>query len=159
MSIAALWTCNDSGVALGIDGARIAELREALGLGLRELARKADVDAGLLSRLENGKAPNTSAVELAKICYALGTSIDEIMGYRLGGADGTRDQVIRMLSGTMHPAATAELRELVPPSADVAAEYWIHQYRALDAKHRATSAATAATKAPTRPAVKPKRSA
>lgn len=56
----------------------IRQLREEAGLGLRELARKARVDAGSLSKLENHDQHQLNDENLARVAQALGTTADHV---------------------------------------------------------------------------------
>lgn len=59
------------------NGARIRELREAKPLGLRAMARMADINCSNLSRLERDQK-TVSRETLERIAALLGTPFDEI---------------------------------------------------------------------------------
>ncbi len=61
-------------------GERIRELREALDLSLRELARAVDVSAAFMSDVELGRRFPTDAL-LAKIARKLQTTAEELKKY------------------------------------------------------------------------------
>jgi transcriptional regulator with XRE-family HTH domain len=65
---------------------RLKALRKERGLSAEQVARKADVSVRHLRRLEAGQRPNTSAVTLARVAMALGTTVE----YLLGLTDDTR---------------------------------------------------------------------
>jgi transcriptional regulator with XRE-family HTH domain len=60
-------------------GERLRSLRQARGLGVRELARRVGVTPSLLSQLERGTV-NPSVVTLFQLAEALGTSTDYFFG-------------------------------------------------------------------------------
>jgi transcriptional regulator with XRE-family HTH domain len=67
-------------------GARIQSLRKRYGLSIRELARKAEVSAAMISYAERGVS-SLSLVTLQKVLTALGTSLTEfVSGEDKGGA-------------------------------------------------------------------------
>jgi len=55
-------------------------LRKGKGLGLRELAKNADVPPGYLAELEGGKKKNPSLAVLKKLAKALGVPVTELLG-------------------------------------------------------------------------------
>lgn len=59
---------------------RLKALRKAQGLSAEQIARKADVSVRHLRRLEAGQRPNTSAVTLARVALALGTTVEHLLG-------------------------------------------------------------------------------
>ena len=61
-------------------GQRIQTRRDHQHLGLRELAREAGVDAGLLSKLESGVRQRVTLEVAKKLARALGVSIDYLAG-------------------------------------------------------------------------------
>jgi len=61
-------------------GERIRELREALDLSLRELARAMDVSAAFLSYVELGRRYPSDAL-LAKIAKKLQTTVEDLKKY------------------------------------------------------------------------------
>lgn len=58
-------------------GKRIAEIRQAKGLSIRQLAKACGVNFANIYKIENGKY-NVSIDILGKICEALGCRIDLI---------------------------------------------------------------------------------
>ena len=58
-------------------GKRIAEIRQAKGLSIRQLAEACGVNIAKIYKVENGKY-NVSIDILGKICEALGCRIDLI---------------------------------------------------------------------------------
>jgi transcriptional regulator with XRE-family HTH domain len=61
-------------------GQRIKMLREKRGLGVRELARKADVKHTTLSQLERGIRADVTTETAKRIARALGVSVDYLIG-------------------------------------------------------------------------------
>jgi transcriptional regulator with XRE-family HTH domain len=65
-----------------VEGASLAELvrelRETRGLGLNQLALKAKVDKGWLSRVENGQVKRPHRDKLVRISRALNVPVDEL---------------------------------------------------------------------------------
>lgn len=59
-------------------GSRLAQLRQRRGWKQRELARRAEIDPGRLSKLERGVV-RASAAELVRLSLALGTGLDELV--------------------------------------------------------------------------------
>ena len=59
---------------------RLKALRKEQGLSAEHIARKADVSVRHLRRLEAGQRPNTSAVTLARVALALGTTVEYLLG-------------------------------------------------------------------------------
>jgi transcriptional regulator with XRE-family HTH domain len=59
---------------------RLKALRKEQGLSAEQIARKANVSVRHLRRLETGQRPNTSAVTLAKVALALGTTVEHLLG-------------------------------------------------------------------------------
>jgi transcriptional regulator with XRE-family HTH domain len=59
---------------------RLKALRKEQGLSAEQIARKADVSVRHLRRLEAGQRPNTSAVTLARVALALGTTMEHLLG-------------------------------------------------------------------------------
>ena len=59
---------------------RLKALRKEQGLSAEQIARKADVSVRHLRRLEAGQRPNTSAVTLARVALALGTTVEYLLG-------------------------------------------------------------------------------
>lgn len=58
-------------------GKRIAEIRQAKGLSIRQLAEASGVNFANIYKIENGKY-NVSIDILGKICEALGCRIDVV---------------------------------------------------------------------------------
>jgi transcriptional regulator with XRE-family HTH domain len=63
-----------------LDFERLKALRKEQGLSAEQIARKANVSVRHLRRLEAGQRPNTSAVTLAKVALALGTTMEHLLG-------------------------------------------------------------------------------
>jgi transcriptional regulator with XRE-family HTH domain len=61
-------------------GRVLRALRKTKGLGLRELAKNADVPPGYLAELEGGKKKNPSLDVLKKLAKALGVPVTELLG-------------------------------------------------------------------------------
>ena len=61
-------------------GARIRQLREKQGLGVREVARAAGIDPGQLSRLEHGQAKRPGHSTLTNLAAALQVTPAELTG-------------------------------------------------------------------------------
>ena len=59
-------------------GSRLAQLRRVRGWKQQELARRAVIDPGRLSKLERGVV-RASAAELVRLSLTLGTSLDELV--------------------------------------------------------------------------------
>ena len=57
-------------------GQRLRQLREAKGVGLRELSRLAEVPASTITRIESGTTRSMSLEVARRLCRALGVSID-----------------------------------------------------------------------------------
>jgi transcriptional regulator with XRE-family HTH domain len=62
-----------------LDFERLKALRKEQGLSAEQIARKADVSVRHLRRLEAGQRPSTSAVTLAKVALALGTTVEYLL--------------------------------------------------------------------------------
>ena len=60
--------------------ARLKTLRKEKGLSAEQIARKANVSVRHLRRLEAGQRPNTSAITLARVAVALGTTVEYLLG-------------------------------------------------------------------------------
>jgi transcriptional regulator with XRE-family HTH domain len=75
-------------------GEKIKALREARGWQQQELARRARVRQALLSELESGKKTDTTGSVLGRLAWALGVSVDYLIGLynhhpkRSPGAEG-----------------------------------------------------------------------
>jgi len=61
-------------------GRRIRYRREQLGIGLRELARRIEIEAPHLSRIELGKQKEIRTDTLRKLAFHLGVTTDWIVG-------------------------------------------------------------------------------
>lgn len=93
-------------------GPRILEHREARGWKQRELARRADIEPGRLSRIERGLAlPKLE--ELARLREVFGGSLDElILGEGSAGPEVSLDQLARDLDRLAAREEIAILRRL-----------------------------------------------
>jgi len=102
---------NDETQVQGL-GPRILEHREARGWKQRELARRAEIDPGRLSRIERGLAlPKLE--ELARLREVLGGSLDElILGEGPAGPEMSLDQLARDLDRLAARDEIAILRRL-----------------------------------------------
>lgn len=58
---------------------RLRELRKAKGMTQLELADRADIDQGAISRIESGQAQSLSLDVLARLCDALECDISELL--------------------------------------------------------------------------------
>ena len=58
---------------------RLLELRQAKGMTQLELAERADIDQGAISRIESGQARSLSLDVLARLCDALDCDISELL--------------------------------------------------------------------------------
>jgi transcriptional regulator with XRE-family HTH domain len=79
--------------ALNSIGTQLRALRQARGIGLRELARRVGVTPSLLSQMERG-AVNPSVVTLFRLAEELGTTTDFFFG-DARSAEGQRTPVVR----------------------------------------------------------------
>ena len=61
-------------------GSRIKTLREKRGLGIRELARLANIRHATLSQLERGLRADVTTATAKRIARALGVSVDYLIG-------------------------------------------------------------------------------
>jgi transcriptional regulator with XRE-family HTH domain len=68
-------------------GQRIRERRKAKGLTLDQLAAKAECSKGYIWELENKNPPRPSAEKLAAIAFALGTTVDVLIGTPINTED------------------------------------------------------------------------
>jgi transcriptional regulator with XRE-family HTH domain len=59
-------------------GSRLAQLRQTRGWKQKELARRAQIDSGRLSKLERG-AVKANAGDLVRLSLALGIALDELV--------------------------------------------------------------------------------
>jgi transcriptional regulator with XRE-family HTH domain len=59
---------------------RLKALRRKRRMQARDTARRAGISAAHLHRLERGERPNVSAVTLARVAMALGTSVEYLLG-------------------------------------------------------------------------------
>lgn len=62
-----------------VDGDKIAGLRNQQGLGLRELATKAQVDHSVISRLERNLQEDCMVSVVVAIASALGVAVDDLL--------------------------------------------------------------------------------
>lgn len=62
-----------------IIGTRVRAYREALGMGVRDLARAAATAPGYISELEHGLKPRPSAVTLYRLAEALHVGIYDLL--------------------------------------------------------------------------------
>lgn len=69
-------------------GEHIKRLRRAQGLGLREAARRAQVDPTWWSRLEEGRYVSPDARMIGKVARALGVEVEEL--YLVAGLSSGR---------------------------------------------------------------------
>lgn len=61
-------------------GRRAKALREAAGLTLADVAGRANIDAGNLSKLENGKGPEYPGTKtLSRLALALGVPLSSLL--------------------------------------------------------------------------------
>jgi transcriptional regulator with XRE-family HTH domain len=60
-------------------GIRLKQARNAKGLGLRELADKAGIDAGVISRIEGGRTKKPEADTLGKMAPFLAVTVDWLL--------------------------------------------------------------------------------
>ena len=61
------------------DGRRLRAVRKNRGLSAENLARRANITVRHIWRLEADQRPNTSAVTLARVALALGTTVEYIV--------------------------------------------------------------------------------
>lgn len=59
-------------------GLKLKKLREELGLSLREVAKRIDVDHSYIGKIEKGKMP--SLEKLKKLCHLYGISVSSLFG-------------------------------------------------------------------------------
>jgi transcriptional regulator with XRE-family HTH domain len=62
-----------------IDGNKLKQAREAAGLTQQQLAEKAGIQVGTLSRLENGRQDNPHGSTIGAIAAALGVTRQDLM--------------------------------------------------------------------------------
>jgi transcriptional regulator with XRE-family HTH domain len=67
-------------VTVRFDGRRLQSLRKQQGIGVDDLSIASGVSARHIWRLEAGQRPNTSAVILARVAWALGTTVEYLVG-------------------------------------------------------------------------------
>jgi transcriptional regulator with XRE-family HTH domain/mannose-6-phosphate isomerase-like protein (cupin superfamily) len=99
-------------------GQQLREARVAVGLSVREMARRVDVSASFISQLELGKTM-PSVGTLYSIASELGVSLDDLMR----AADSRGDGDDRPLDGLLRPTAVASAGPTVnraEPGADLA---------------------------------------
>jgi len=104
-----------------IDGDVLRRLRLSRGLTGRELARAAEVDHSVISRVERGVQRDMSVSVLLAVARILRTSIDSLLV--APSHDETRE----------HPALIAELRAEIFALSDVPIAYQRHLARLLHA--------------------------
>jgi transcriptional regulator with XRE-family HTH domain len=100
-------------VAEGL-GSRLRELRTEKGLGLREVAARADVNHGYLSQLERGEVAQPAPAILQKLAKAYGASFPVLMewaGYIQAGLS-IGDQRALSYLGDLRDASDEELKAL-----------------------------------------------
>lgn len=61
-------------------GRRIRSRRTQLGIGVRELARRAKLEPSQLSKIERGVSPEIRTGTLRRLAYHLGVTADWILG-------------------------------------------------------------------------------
>ncbi|MBN1955859.1 MAG: helix-turn-helix transcriptional regulator [Anaerolineae bacterium] len=79
-----------------VDKDRIKGLRVGRAMRAEEVARRAGISTAQVYRLENGERPNATAVTMARIAQALGTSVE----YLLGMTDDVRS--VKILTRSCH---------------------------------------------------------
>lgn len=67
-------------MVLGFDAQRMRAKRLERGLSAEKLARQADISVRHVLRLEAGDRPRTSAVTVARLALALGTTVEFLLG-------------------------------------------------------------------------------
>jgi transcriptional regulator with XRE-family HTH domain len=80
-------------------GSRLAQLRQLRGWKQKELARRAQIDSGRLSKLERGVV-RASAAELVRLSLTLSTGLDELVF----GADTSLEADWQRLRGEIEKA-------------------------------------------------------
>jgi transcriptional regulator with XRE-family HTH domain len=113
-------------------GARIRALRGERGLTLDDLAQRADVSRGMLSRIERGESSPTAQL-LGKICNGLGITLSVLFAEtegpvspvsRRGDQTQWRDPASRYLRRNVSPPGTGSPVDITevefPPGARVA---------------------------------------
>ena len=93
-------------------GARLREERGRLGLSLRELARRIEVSASLVSQIETGKI-QPSVRTLYAIVSELGVSLDDVF-VPAGGSPGEPTRVTRATDQVRRRSAESGGDELTP---------------------------------------------
>ena len=68
-------------------GERVKQLREMAGLEQMDLADRAELSRGYISRLENGLVPNPKLYDLLRVANALSTTVSDLTGDRVTGGD------------------------------------------------------------------------
>jgi transcriptional regulator with XRE-family HTH domain len=85
-------------------GSRLTQLRGARGWKQRELARRAQIDPGRLSKLERG-IHRASVDELVRLSRALNAGLDEIVFGAAQTLEGKWQRLLRELASAGGPAA------------------------------------------------------
>ena len=85
-------------------GARLTQLRRAKGWKQRELARRAQIDPGRLSKLERG-VHRASVDELVRLSLALSAGLDEIVFGASVTLEGKWQRLLGELESVGGPAA------------------------------------------------------
>lgn len=97
-----------------IIGSRLKAAREAVGLSLGELSRRAGVSKTMIARVERAESSATAAL-LGKICAALGVTLSTVVA----GADGPGERIARRAkqSEWVDPESGYVRRHTSPPGA------------------------------------------
>lgn len=61
----------------------LRELREAKGMSYRALARESGVSLSQLQKIESGFAKNPRCLTLCQLAFALDTSLDRLITYKM----------------------------------------------------------------------------
>jgi len=69
-------------------GLRLQNARKAAGLTQQDLCQKADLSYSTLAKIERGAIKSPSIFTIKQIAFALGTSIDELLGIESGAPAG-----------------------------------------------------------------------
>lgn len=85
-------------------GSRLTQLRRTKGWKQRELARRAQIDPGRLSKLERG-VHRASVDELVRLSLALSAGLDEIVFGASTTLEGKWQRLLRELESAGGPAA------------------------------------------------------
>lgn len=92
-------------------GSRVTKLREDRGWKQRELARRAQIDPGRLSKLERGIV-RVSLEELIRLSVALDASLDELVFGVLRSVEGDWQRLLQELKRAGGPEAIQFTRRL-----------------------------------------------